>query len=152
MAVSTEHRDFRQFELVKIAFEKALAGRIDRTDRPFNPVDIAKAVVEYADAVLAEMEMDVPDAKEIERRARKLAGTLLTDLKITMEPVLRDLRAAMRDCFKRELTGRLLPPTPSAHMQSLREGFITARGIALDCIDEAIAKARKAEPEAENGN
>lgn len=52
----------RRFDLVKIAFKKALANQAQK-ERDIPAVPLTKAVVEYADAVLAEMEKK-PDAND----------------------------------------------------------------------------------------
>lgn len=70
----------RRFELVTIAFKEALRGHWDGI-----PVEVAATVVNFADAVLAEMGKDAPDAKEIEERARKLAGDVLTSIRAELK-------------------------------------------------------------------
>ena len=51
-----ERLPYRRFELVKIAFEKRLANIPRDPSQDHAPVTVAKQIVGYVDAVLAEME------------------------------------------------------------------------------------------------
>lgn len=141
---SAAHKE--RFELVKIAFEKLLPLFFEQ-DKKTSWEDVGSITVKAADAVLAEMGKDAPDAKEIEQRARKVAGDVVSETENEKVPAIMVLRirAELTTCLDRDLKVYADNPT------EFRSGHIDGIELALRIIDQAIEKHGKADSETANG-
>lgn len=145
---------FRE-ELVKIAFDRLLRRSLQ--EKEWKWADIALGAVAAADDVLAAMNkadslvdkttayadaMDAtpdtgPSAKEIERRARTLAGGVLDGVE---KPILARIRAEIQARLDADAVVYAKNPTTNLHVGGYREGDRLARKEILAMIDAAMEK------------
>lgn len=137
------HNSELRFDLVKIAFAEAL-----RNPEAGAASVVGLGVVKYADAVLAAMEK-TPDtglsAAEIARRARGLAGDVLSEVEKPNLAIVRELRAEIRESLAKEESHYAEYPTTDQRTLGFREGFASSGRADLRLIDAATEKASEAE-------
>lgn len=128
-----ERLPYRRFELVKIAFEKRLDGLANGTAPEMDRADVATAIVNDVDAVLAAMDKTpdtVPPAEEIERRA------------------LKRVRATLQEALTQDADAFAKNPTTDDRVLGWRDGYDTSTRMALRLIDAAMETTEAENPDA----
>lgn len=139
----SEHLRLRA-DLVKIAFKKVLESS-SQQKMSIDWAQVGRITVKAADTVLAEMEPKPdtgPSADEIARRARALAGELLTGLE---KPILSRLRAKLQEGLTQDQGANAKNPTSDPRVLGYRVGCDTATAMAVRLIDAAMEKTGAAE-------
>lgn len=143
-AVQVDYRyTQRRFDLVKIVLEKALSQRDLTAGCVVSSVGVGALTVLLADAVLAAMEQTPdtgPSAEEIERRARALAGDVLSEVEQPNLEILRAIRAEIQIHLDADLKAHAASPTTNIRVGGYRHGGGDAYRHILAMLDAAMEK------------